>query len=406
MQIENKSKLNRIFFPFLAMSTCFSVIGMIHATFLNTYLIHATGETRNVLLFNAILAICQPASMLLAVVMIRRYSAIRSQQFGLIVLTAINVYLYLFVEKAANHLYWVSILQSLSNGFYYTTYACQYVSYTTNENRDRAAGIISLVANIFSLLVSVGSGLLFTLYNGFAGYKLLFLFAVIVSVTSFLFTLRLPAPNSVANGRMIYYGHAFQTLCKNRYARASMIVTLLDGTRAGVMVFFLNIMLYRMVENESLIAVNTFITTLASIIAFAIYARFIRKDMRYKSAKYSMLLMLMVTPFLLIKQNPITIIAYGFINAFLLPFYITPLANSYWTVLEKLPELDRCRPEAHAARENYFALGRVLGIVITALFPTTFTGSVMVLFSLIALQFIGLFFARKIMNDLDHHTDN
>ena len=181
-----------------------------------------------------------------------------------------------------------------------------------------------------------------------------------------------------------------------------MLITLLDGARAGVMAFFLNVLLYSMVKNESLIAANTFITTLAGIIAYAVYARVIRKNMRYKSAKFSILSMLLVTLTLLIKLNPVTIIVYGFINAFMMPFYITPLANSYWTVLEKLPELDKCRPETHAARENYFALGRVIGIAFAVALPATAIGSVIVVFCLIAVQYIGLLLARRIMNDLDN----
>ena len=176
MHKKDSSRLSPAFYPFLAMSSCFSVITMIHTTFLNTFLMHATGNTRNVMLFNMILAVCQPASMLLAVVVVRRFSAVRSQQLGLLILAATNIYLYVAVENATNHLYWISALQSISNGFYFTTYACQYVSYTTNENRDKAAGIFALVANTLSLAISLGSGLLFRIYPGYAGYKLLFLF--------------------------------------------------------------------------------------------------------------------------------------------------------------------------------------------------------------------------------------
>ena len=147
---KERSRLSREFYPFLIMISCFSLLQLVYSTFLSTYTLAATGSARNVKIFNIILAACQPVSMIAAVVMIRRVSAIRTQQLGLVLIVLVNVYLFVDVENAANNIYWVSAVQSIANGFYFTTYACQYVSYTTNENRDRAAGLTNLVTNALS----------------------------------------------------------------------------------------------------------------------------------------------------------------------------------------------------------------------------------------------------------------
>ena len=68
--------------------------------------------------------------MVAAVAMVRRVSALRAQQLGLLLIVLINVYLFVAVDRAAEHIFAVSVVQSTANGFYFTTYACQFVSYT------------------------------------------------------------------------------------------------------------------------------------------------------------------------------------------------------------------------------------------------------------------------------------
>ncbi len=389
------------FYPFLIMISCFSVVSMAYGTFLNTFLMHATGDSQSVMVFNIILAACQPVSMIAAVFTVRHLSAALSQQIGLGLIALSNLYLFLAVENAIEHIYAVAAIQSVANGFYFTTYACQYVSYTTNANRDRAAGLSSMVSNILSLVFSMGSSLLFSVRPGYAGYRLLFLFALAISLSAFVISFRLAPVNTVSAGRRSYYIHALKTLWSNRYARSSMVVTLLDGVRVGVMAFYLNVLLYSMIDSETLIGINTFLSTLAGVLASAAYARFIGLNRRYRSAKISIIAMLIATVLLGLGLTPATIIIYSFLNGFMLPFYSTPLLNAYWTVLERLPDLNDCRPETHAVREIYYAAGRVMGIAFTMALPSNDISSICVLLSIIGVQYIGLILSRKILRDID-----
>lgn len=274
------------------------------------------------------------------------------------------------------------------------------MAYTTNENRDRASGIASLVANLLSLGVSMGSSVLFSLRPGYPGYRILFLFALAVSLGALAASFRLPKLTTVSAGRKIYYLHAAKILLGNRYARSSMLVALIDGMRLGVTAFLLNVLLYSLVSSESLVGLNTFLSALSGILAFALYARVVRVNNRYRSAQMGILALMAATA-LLLRMTPVTIILYGCISAFATAFYSTPFLNAYWTVLEKLPELDVCRPETHAVREYFCAGGRVLGILLTMLLPATPAGSALALFLITAVQYGALLLSRGIMRDLD-----
>ena len=145
---------------------------------------------------------------------------------------------------------------------------------------------------------------------------------------------------------------------------------------------------------------NTFLSALSGILAFALYARVVRVNNRYRSAQMGILALMAATA-LLLRMTPVTIILYGCISAFATAFYSTPFLNAYWTVLEKLPELDVCRPETHAVREYFCAGGRVLGILLTMLLPATPAGSALALFLITAVQYGALLLSRGIMRDLD-----
>ena len=395
------NRLSPAFYPFLAMISCFSMVQLVHNTFLSTYTLAATGSTQNVQIFNILLAACQPVAMVAAVAMVRRVSALRAQQLGLLLIVLINVYLFVAVDRAAEHIFAVSVVQSTANGFYFTTYACQFVSYTANENRDRASGLANLVTNVLSLLFSLGSSVLFGVYPGGAGYRILFLVAFAVSVAALALSFRLEPLRGEESGCTMYYLYAHRVFWRNRWACASLLVSTLDGMRAGVMAFFLNVLLYSMVDSEALVGVNTLITTLCSIVAFAIYARAVGVHRRYRSAQWSIFAMLLATLGLMAWMDPVSIMAYSAINAFMLPFYSTPLLNVYWTVLEKLPELEKCRAETHAAREVYYGLGRVAGVALTMLLPATGVGAAMALLCLMGAQYLGLYLSRGVMRDLD-----
>ena len=116
----------------------------------------------------------------------------------------------------------------------------------------------------------LGSSVLFGVYPGGTGYRILFLVAFAVSVAALALILSPGTPAGEESGRTMYYLYAHRVFWRNRWACASLLVSTLDGMRAGVMAFFLNVLLYSMVDSEALVGVNTLITTLCSIVAFAI----------------------------------------------------------------------------------------------------------------------------------------
>lgn len=390
------------YYPFMVVIVCFSLLQLVLGTFLTTFTLSATGSETNVKLFNMLLGGVQPIAMIAAVVAVRRWSALRAQQIGLFLLALMNAYLLAWVETAANHILLIAVIQSVANGFYYTTYACQFICYTTNANRDMASGLTSAITNTLSLVFSIGSSVLFCVMPGSAGYRVLFFMAFAMSLIALAASFRLAPLTTISQDRKIYYFHAHRVLWTNKWARTCVFVSFLNGILAGVNVFLLNMLLYSIMKSEALVGFNTFLSTLCSIVACGVYARTVCVDTRYRSACLSILVMIVATLLLAIKMNPVILILYSAINAAMQPFFSTPLLNAYWTVLEALPELRCCRPETHAAREIYYGLGRILGIIMTFIIPSTKQGIVCVLLILMCSQYIALRCTKCIMRDLDH----
>lgn len=123
-------------------------------------------------------------------------------------LTLVNVYLFLVVESAVKHIFLISALQSAANGFYFTTYAYQFVSYTSNANRDRASGLMSLISNVLSLVFSMGSSLLFASFPDERGYRIIFLISSLSSLAALVVTFRFSPLEMANDDHKVYYLYA------------------------------------------------------------------------------------------------------------------------------------------------------------------------------------------------------
>lgn len=397
---SGQEKLSPAFNPFLAMASCFTLASLVYNTFITTFVLRATGSSESVMVFQIILAFCQPFAMIFAVYLIRRVSAIRSQQVGLAILTCMSIYVFVTVEDSIAHIYWIAALQSVANGFYFTTYACQFVSYTNDATRDKAAGLLSFFANLLSLGFSAGSMLVFKVFPGYPGYRLLFLFAAAVYILAFGVSLKLYPLTTVSSDPTIYYHHAAQILWRHPCARSCMIIALLEGVRVGIMAFLPSVLLYSIIQDETLIAMSTTIAIFAGILAYAAYTRIVRIHNRIIFIRISILLTVTATLLMFFRLNAGMLLLYSGLSAFLLPFCVTPISNTYWIVLEKLPELEKCRPEAHGVREYYYTCGRILGIVFVMILPRTNSWSILVLAASVGIQYFGLYLSKKVFKNL------
>ncbi|MGN0764356.1 MAG: hypothetical protein ACI4MK_13245 [Aristaeellaceae bacterium] len=298
---------------FLKVYACFAVLIQFQGIFLNTYLIKATGTTQSVMLFNIVLAVIQPFVMLLAVMLIRKTSALFSQRIGLALYAAVFLALCLLGENAVAYIQLIAGVLSAAAGFFYTTYAMQLLGYTTEVNRDACYGIQLALGSLIGLVIPLLTGLMISGFSGFTGYRVLFAVGFSVSLLSLYYSMSLPSFQTANRQKQPELGRALHILLHNRAARAAMTASAANGFYGGTMSFFLNMLMYAMMESEALIGVSTTVCSIAAIASSAIYARIVHVDNRERSVVISVGIMMAVTVLLALRVTVAMIFVYGII---------------------------------------------------------------------------------------------
>lgn len=396
----NRGRFSREYYLFLIINTCLTAFTCISSSFLNTFLYRTTSDERVVMLFNVVLAIVQPLAMVASVIVVRRLSAIRSQQISFLIFVAVFLWLIVSNEQAASQAYFIAALLSAANGFYYTAYVLQMIGYTSENSRDAAYGLLGTAAGAVSLVLPLCSGFLISLFPDYTGYRILFCFGLVFAGIGLFASTRLPAIRLPGNDGKVRLMHCARVILKDRLAFKTMLLTTISGIRAGTTSFFLTLLLYTAVQQESLIGINSFLAGLMSIVSSMLYARLVRAHTRGKAMLAALTLLLTATALLFFGLSPWVMIAYTAFNSLLAAFIDNVPVMCYMSMLNALPALQGCGAEVHTIREPFYAVGRVAGILFAMSVPTGNTGAIVVLIGILLTQYIGALLASDVQKHL------
>lgn len=384
--VRGDQRLPNEFIRFLVVQILFTAAITICNIFLNTFILRATGSSVGVKYYNMVLGGVQPLAMIAACYVAKRCSAETSQRIGLGCYGIMYLIMAILAEDSVPYILYIGAMGAVAAGFYYTAYAVQLVEYLTDGTRDRAHGAMGIVTGVVSLGLPILSAGIISAFSGFQGYRLLFLLGFAVSAAAVGFTFRLPASSS--NHRDEYL-RVFLTVLKGRAERAAMLSSLLNGVYAGLLSFFLNILLFSLISSEFLVSLNTALGGICAILGSFIYMRTIHPSRRVVCIYAAVGGLVLAACVLFIRLSVVTVIVFNLLYSLLSVFINNPCATAYIHVVERNPQLRMCSSEVHAVREIYYGLGRVAGILLTLILPQTNRGSVLSIVAVLTIQFFA-----------------
>lgn len=382
---------------FLWVYACFSVFTLFTGTFINTYLIKATGSSQGVMVFNMLLAAVQPFAMLTAVWLIRRRSALFSQRLGLWLYLIAFVALGVLGEKAVPHIQLISALISAANGFFFTTYALQLLAYATDETRDSCYGLQSVIGGALGILVPSLSGMLLSAFRDFTGYRLLFAAGILITVAAILFSYHLePVCNITPRSQL---RKVLRTIRQDRAVLTAMICSAANGFYAGTMSFFLSMLMYTQSGSEALIGLSATVSSIASILSSVIYTRVVHPGNRGKAILLSVAAVMTATLGLLASTSVAMLFLFNILLGAMSVFFLNPPVTAYLGVIEHTEALAGLGGEVHAIREFWYGGGRVLGVLMTMACAGMKNGTVAVILVILLIQAVPAFLMKRMESD-------
>ena len=389
LSLPGKGILSEDFFRFVRVHGCFYVYTQIQTVFINTFLQKAIGDTNSVMEYNISVYLVQPVAMLLSVFLMHAFkSPLRTQRIGISLYMLIYIALAFFGEYAAPYYLLLGALFSVAAGFIYTTYSLMVFSYTTDDTRDAAMGVLGILNGISWLVTPLVSGVLVSMFSGFIGYQVLFVCALLCAGLSMWFSLRLRPVKNFRPEEKAHFGRTMKSLMQGKIQRLMLGVTVAMGLRMGAMQFFLNMLLYLFIQNEALVGFNSFLGGAMMILSSYLYGKIARPSNWVKVIMMTTTMLMVSTVMLFLGLNPFSVILYNVVYSVLYIFAPNIGEASYYTMMQAVPEQRELAAESFTIREFFLSAGRILGIILTMIVPADPIGYIVALLLLNASQFL------------------
>ena len=401
---ERFASIGKPYFAFLRMDTCILSIIFLLSLFINTFILRASGNLTTAIIYNMVTYGSQPLFMVAAVWCVRKLSPGHSQRIGFLFFATLFTFIIIVGERAATDYYILcALLRSAAAGFYYVTYSFQIIEYTTDDNRDAASGINGTISSIIELVFPLLSGLFLASFAGsFTGYRIFFAFLLGITLLAFIFSLHLvPITRAIDPlDRNTHLGDAFRGLMTGKVGRSILFMTFFKGIRSGAMTFFVELLIFNVVQNEAISGLNSTVSKIAAILGALLYGLIVTPKLRAKSVTVASTLIIAAAAMLFFRADWIFLIIFSAFNSGLNIFITDPELTLYFTVIESIDEIKGKAGEVHTVNEVFLAAGEVAGIGLTLLASYFFPGSNMAATAAIVILTASQYFCAVLISSI------
>jgi predicted MFS family arabinose efflux permease len=297
-----------------------------------------------------------------------------------------------------------AILSGSGGAFYWVGHNVLVTNYTTKDNREIGIAILGIVQGVMTLLIPVVSGFVISFMVGNTGYRVMFGIGMAAVVAQVVVQMKLYPVEQKQ--------HASQVRLAVKLVRKMISVKLMlgyefiRGFRDGAFGFIMNMILFEIITDESLVGINTFLSGAASIIGSWVYGRAVRSYNRDKfTIAAATTLTLLAIPLFWVMSAPSAML-FNVATAFGSLFMFYSCNNQSYDVVGQSDSTRRCIGELLAFREGACATGRMCGLTVLLLLPHDTTGYVQSIIILTSAQVICGIMLRATRKIVDRKKDN
>lgn len=385
---------------FVLLQVFYNGIVTILTLFVNTFLLKSYGSSSpQVIFYNLIQAIVTPVAMITSFALSRKKSFLFTQRMGFLFYGAALVVLCIWGERVAFLYPLFAVLISFGAGYYFGIYSVETLAYTADENRDLVQGVTSTICSLISLTLPLLAGYLTSKCGDFVGYRIVFGIEALLAFGALFLTTRLDSLGR--NERNVPFWHIFKTIVKDKNGIRIMIANGLDNCRSFTIGFYITILVYRLIENEFLVGLNSSIGSVLGIVGAALYGFIVNKRNRLRSIVISVVLVLSVCVVMCFELNVYVLMAFYAMFTLTSIYMATPVLNTHFRVMESFREFRGMGAQVHAVREIFVTAGRIIGIMMVLLIPQTTTGIIITLSLIMAMPIANAILVHSVEKSMN-----
>lgn len=364
----------------------------LESVFVNTLLYRISSDISIVIFYRGMVFVVTAVAMQFAAYMGQKKTPLATIRLGSVLYFLSYLALFLFLDYMAQIMYLAATLTGLGAAFYWSGHNLLVTHYTTKDNRDIAISILGIIQGVMTLCVPVVSGFVIAWMPGTTGYRVMFGIGMLSVGAQLYFQKFLAHVEQKKHTSEIRL--ALKLLTRKVSYRLMMGYEFIRGFRDGAFAFILNMLLFEIITDESLVGINTFLTGVMAIIGSWVYGKFVTPRMRARYSVIATIILVVSCGSLLLLMNAATVITFSIINAFFILFIVYSCNNFTYDVISQNETTRKCMGEVLAIREGSIALGRVCGLIVVMLFPRTQLGYIQAMLLLTVAQALAALFQK------------
>ena len=387
-------RLTDTFRTFALLHFGFLIFNNLQTVFINTLFFRLTGGADTTLQYNLITYVFKPIGTTLAMYYASKKGSTKAMRLGFFTFIFLYAFFLCVMDAAVWFMPVIAFLVSWAGGYYWMGYCIKVPLYTTDDNRDVSLSVIGMGTGIVNLIMPTITGGIISacagvMAGGLLGYYIMFALSIVVALVTVYHLKKLPKDQVIDSKVSLKRG--FRKTFRNRLMLEAVCAEFLKGIREGTLAFYLNILLFELIQSEALIGANTLLTGLFSILAYWVLGKRLKPSNRIRYMAGGVTTMLVCTLILFVQMDVITILLFSVINAFFNNFLLSPGNGIYYSVVQKTCPTNTESAEFSTVKSFFLDYRRVAGVLLVMLMPKTTYGSVWGILLLTVLQYAAIF---------------
>jgi len=400
-------RLTGTFRTFALLHFGFLIFNNLQTVFINTLFFRLTGGADTTLQYNLITYIFNPIGTTLSMYYASKKGSTKAMRLGFFTFIFLYAFFLVVMDAAVWFMPVIAFLVSWAGGYYWMGYCIKVPLYTTDENRDVSLSVIGMGTGIVNLVMPTVTGSIISaceglMDGGLLGYYIMFALSIAVALVTVYYLKKLPA--DVIEKSDVSLKRGFRKTFHTPLMLSAVWAEALKGIREGTLAFYLNILLFELIQSEALIGANTLLTGLFSILSYWVLGKRLKPSNRIRYMLGGVTTMLVCTLILFADMSVATILLFSVINAFFNNFLLSPGNGIYYSVVQKTCRTETESAEFSTVKSFFLDYGRVVGVLLVMLMPKTTYGSVWGILLLTVLQYGAIYVSSRAAKRLETYV--
>lgn len=339
----------------MIISVVLNLASLLSGVFVNIFLWKITSDMLSIAKYNLVMYLTLTLVFPLFSYLSKKHSATLVFRISIIFQILYYVSIIFAGERAGDFIYLLGILTGIGAAANANSTNQLTVQYTEPDNRSQFLSVSGTLNSIAAMVSPLIAGGIITISDELIGYYVVFGMSMILYIVAFGMSIWFSEKSP--SGEFHFLNDFLHCPGPMKWVNATQV---LIGVRDGVFDFLINILIFDIVQTESVFGAATSASKLIVVLSYLCGSRFINRSNLYKHLRYSMWLMFAAPIPLFLFSHQVSVVLQMTMNAIAAPLVAITLNSLMYNKIESVKRVDNLE-ELLAVKEVWLNTGKSAG---------------------------------------------